>query len=239
MILTENKYKLLNDNCLDVLHKIKDESIDCIVTDPPYKMTSRGNTGNTGGMLKKKIVNSGQVFKYNNIDCTEYAPEFYRVLKDGTHCYIMTKHINLQHMLNTFTDCGFKFVKSLIWNKGNKIMGHYYMSCYEYILMFRKGKGRRINNCGTPDILSVKNQKHKDENGKNLHDTEKPVELMKILIDNSTNENDVILDPFVGIGSTGLAALELNRKFIGVEIDETYYHIAKERQKIYENTLSL
>lgn len=106
----------------------------------------------------------------------------------------MTNHINLIDMLNTFTNCGFHFIKSLIWNKGNKIMGQYYMSQFEYILFFRKGKGKKINNCGTSDILSVKNIKTKDNNNNNLHDTEKPVELMKILIENSSNENYLIID---------------------------------------------
>lgn len=228
-MINNKNYELLLGNCVDLIKNISDTSIDCIVTDPPYKMTSRGNTGSTGGMLKKRIVSSGQVFQYNNIDCVAYAPEFYRVLKDGTHCYVMTNHINLQHILNTFTESGFKFIKSLIWNKGNKIMGHYYMSCYEYILMFRKGKGRKINYCGTPDILQIKNQKTKGSDGKNLHDTEKPVELMQTLVQNSTNENEIVLDPFMGIGSTGIATKYLNRKFIGMEIDKTYFEIAKER----------
>lgn len=132
-------------------------------------------------------------------------------------------------MLNTFTECGFHFIKSLIWNKGNKIMGQYYMSQFEYILFFRKGKGIRINNCGTSDILSVPNTKSKDENGKNLHDTEKPVELMQILVENSSKENDIVIDPFMGIGSTGLACVNTNRKFIGIELDNNYYDIAKNR----------
>lgn len=107
-------------------------------------------------------------------------------------------------------------------------MGHYYMSCFEYILFFRKGKGIRINNCGTPDILSIPNKKTKID-GKNIHDTEKPVELMKILIENSSKEGDTILDPFMGSGTTGIACRKTNRKFIGVEIDEQYFKIAKER----------
>ena len=162
-------------------------------------------------------------------DCTEYAPEFYRILKDGSHCYVMTNHINLIKMLNVFTDCGFHFIKSLIWNKGNKIMGQYYMSQFEYILFFRKGYGKKINNCGTADILYVPNKKTKDENGKNIHDTEKPVELMKILIENSTQKGDIVLDPFVGVGSTALACIESERNYIGIELDENYYNIAKER----------
>lgn len=108
-------------------------------------------------------------------------------------------------------------------------MGQYYMSQFEYILFFRKGKGIRINNCGTSDILNIPNIKTKDRNGKNLHDTEKPVELMKTLIENSSKENGLVLDPFMGIGSTGIAAIKSNRKFIGIEIDETYFNTAKKR----------
>ena len=220
----------------------KNKIVDMIFTDPPYKVTARGSAGNSGGMLQKKINMQGQVFKHNNIDCSEYASEFYRILKDGSHCYVMTNHINLIHMLNTFTDLrteeekdngvkpyGFHFIKSLIWDKGNKIMGQFYMSQFEYILFFRKGRGVRINHCGTSDILSIPNIKLKGDDGKNLHDTEKPVELMKILIDNSSQQNGIVLDPFMGIGSTGIACKELDRQFIGIEIDQQYYNIAQER----------
>ena len=224
-----NKIKLINGNCLDTLKNIPNESIDLIVTDPPYPTTSRGNAGNSGGMLQKDINKKGKVFTYNNINCKEYAPEFYRLLKDGSHCYVMTNHINLIDMLNTFTDVGFHFIKSLIWNKGNKIMGQYYMSQYEYILFFRKGKGKKINNCGTSDILSISNKKTKDKDGKNIHDTEKPVELMEVLVNNSSQENELVLDPFMGVGSTGLACIKNNRNFIGIEIDENYFNIAKSR----------
>ena len=222
-------YHIYNKDCLDVLKNMPDNSIDLIVTDPPYLTTSRGNSGNSGGMLQKDINKKGKVFTYNNINCKEYAPEFYRVLKDGSHCYVMTNHINLIDMLNTFTNVGFHFIKSLIWDKGNKIMGQYYMSQFEYILFFRKGRGKRINNCGTSDILSVPNKKSKDENGKNIHDTEKPIELMEVLVNNSSQENELVLDPFMGVGSTGIACIKNNRNFIGIEIDENYFTIAKER----------
>lgn len=235
---------LILGDCLTELKKLSDESIDLIVTDPPYKVTARGGFGNTGGMLKKQINLKGQVFKHNNIDCTKYASEFYRVLKDGSHCYIMTNHVNLINMLNTFTDLrteeekqkgikpyGFHFIKSLVWDKKKKIMGQFYMSQFEYILFFRKGKGVKINHCGTSDIISVANSKTKGSDGKNLHDTEKPVELMKVLIDNSSQENSVVLDPFMGIGSTGIACKELKRNFIGIELDFNFYKIAQERIK--------
>ena len=221
--------KILKGDCLELLKTIPDESVDLIVTDPPYIVTSRGNAGNSGGMLQKDINKKGKVFTHNNIDCSEYAPEFYRVLKDGSHCYVMTNHINLIDMLNTFTANGFHFTKSLVWDKGNKIMGQYYMSQFEYILFFRKGRGVKINNCGTSDIISISNKKQKDEGGKNLHDTEKPVAQMEVLISNSSNEGDIVLDPFMGIGATGVACVNTNRNFIGIELDDNYFNIAEKR----------
>lgn len=224
-IYKTNKGILFNEDAMELLKNIPDNSIDLIVTDPPYPVTSRGSAGNSGGMLQKDINKKGKVFEHNNINVKQYAPEFYRVLKDGSHCYVMTNQVNLIEMLNTFTNCGFHFIKNIIWNKGNKIMGQYYMSQYEYIMFFRKGRGIKINNCGTSDILDIPNKKTKDENGKNLHDTEKPVELMKILIENSTQEEQIVLDPFVGVGATVRASLLSNRKFIASEIDNTYGNI--------------
>lgn len=220
--------KLWRDDCMNRFKDIESESVDLICTDPPYPITKKGCAGNSGGMMRTDLCKQGKVFTHNDIDVSVYAPEFYRVLKDDTHCYVMCNHVNLQHMLNVFTDVGFHFTKSLIWDKGNKIMGTYYMSQFEYILFFRKGKGKKINNCGTADILSIPNKKTQID-GKNIHDTEKPVELMKILIENSTQPWEVVLDPFMGVGSTGVAAVSADRSFIGIELEREYFKIAKSR----------
>ena len=230
--------KIINGNSIELLKKLKGGSVDMIATDPPYKVTARGNAGNSGGMLQKKLAMQGKIFQHNDVNPIDYIPEFYRILKDGSHCYIMTNHVNLQEILNTATECGFKFIKSLIWNKGNKIMGQYYMSQFEYILFFRKGKGKKINKCGTADILDIPNKKTKNEEGKNIHDTEKPVGLMKVLIENSSQEGEIVLDPFMGVGSTGMASVESNRKFIGIELDENYFEIAKQRIEDTYNKLN-
>lgn len=224
-----------NKDVLELMKTMSDESIDLIVTDPPYKVTARGNAGNSGGMMQDKLSMQGKIFKHNDIKPSEYIPEFYRLLKDGSHCYIMTNHVNLHEMLNVAKESGFHFIKSLVWNKGNKIMGQYYMSQFEYILFFRKGRGKKINKCGTADILEIPNKKTKGEDGKNIHDTEKPVELMKVLIENSSNIDEVVFEPFMGVGSTIMACIELDRKYIGCEIDEKYYNIAKNR---IENTIN-
>lgn len=230
----EYKKDNINLYCKDykeILSSLPDNYVDLIITDPPYKTTKRGigKRTNTGGLTKSELGKQGKIFEHNNVPIKEFVPELYRVLKEGCHCYIMTNHVNLQEMLNVATECGFHFIKCLIWDKGNKIVSHSYMSQYEYILFFRKGKYKKINNCGTSDILSIPNKKTKDENGKNLHDTEKPVELAKILIENSSNEGDLVLDPFVGVGFVPIACKMLNRKFDGTEIDEEYFNKAIKR----------
>jgi len=103
------------------------------------------------------------------------------------------------------------------------------MSQFEYIIFLRKGPHKKINNCGNSDVLNFPNKKLKDENGKTIHDTEKPVGLMKVLIDNSSQPHDLVLDPFMGIGSTGVACASTGRKFIGMELDCNYFKIAEER----------
>lgn len=226
---------IYNQDCMDGLKLLPDKSIDLILTDPPYRTTNRGNYGGTGGLFRNKQTMDGKIFKYNDTPCSKYAPELFRVLKDDAHCYVMTNHVNLQEMLNIFTDVGFHFIKSLIWDKGNKIMGQWYMSQYEYILFFRKGKAVRINNCGTSDIISIPNIKTKDQNGKNIHDTEKPVKLMELLIENSSQPGQLICDPFLGSGTTAVAAVKADRHYIGYEIDPGYFQICCDRLDEVEN----
>ena len=230
------KIMIKQGDCLEIMSNIKDDSIDCIITDPPYRITARGNGGNSGGMFQKKDVNNGKVFQTNNLEIEDWLPELYRVLKPQSHCYIMTNNKNITHYLRAIDNSEFHFIKCLIWVKDNKIMGQTYMSQFEFIIMCRKGGHKRINDCGTSDVLRIANKKLKNKNGKTIHDTEKPVLLNSILINNSSNEGDWILDPFMGIGSCGVACVENNRKFIGIEIDENYFNIAKERlEKAYEN----
>ena len=221
--------KLIQGESLEVLKRATDNSIDLVVTDPPYKITARGNGGNSGGMFQKKEVNSGMVFEHNMIEIEEWLPEIYRVLKDKSHCYIMTNNKNITHYLNVINDSDFHFIKNLIWVKDNKIMGQTYMSQFEYVIMVRKGGHKRINNCGDSDVAIFKNKKLKGEDNKTIHDTEKPVGLCELLISNSSNEGDTVLDPFMGIGGAGVACKNLNRDFIGIELDETYFKIAQER----------
>ena len=234
-------YKLLetnviyNEDCLEGMKVIPDNSIDLIVTDPPYKTTPRGSSGGTGGILKEEINKRGKVFKHNDIEFNEWLPELYRVLKDTGHAYIMSNNKNLKDMLIAIENVGFNIYKTLIWAKNSSITNMYYMDSHEYIIFCRKGKAKRINNCGTKSVLNVDNPRNK------VHPTEKPVELMEILINNSSQEGELVLDPFMGSGTTAIASLRTGRKFIGFEIDKEYFKLAITRlpkfDKKYLNAL--
>lgn len=223
--------QIYNVDCIAGMRDISDESVDCIVTDPPYRITARGNAGNSGGMMKTTLSMKGKIFAHNDIEIEDYLPEFYRVLKDGTHCYIMCNQVNLIHFLKVIDDSEFHFTKSLIWDKMSPLMGKYYMSRFEYILFLRKGRDRAISDCGTPDILTIPNIKPKDKNGNNLHDSAKPVTLFQLLIKNSTNKGDIVLDPFMGSGTTAIACINTERKYLGFEIDKGYWEVCDKRIK--------
>lgn len=216
--------KLYNDDCLKVLKEIKDNSIDLIVTDPPYPVISGGKPkekGQPGGMLSK---NDGKIFEHNDIKPEDWFPELYRILKDGSHCYVMTNTINLEKYLTLARTSGFQLHNLLIWEKNNVTPNRWYMKNCEYVLFLRKGKAKAINNPGSKTVHQVDNIL-----GNKEHPTEKPVDLMKLYVENSSNEGDLVLDPFMGAGSTGIAATETNRKFIGIELDKKYFNIAKKR----------
>ena len=218
-------------DCVEGLKTLPNECIDLGVSDVAYPVTQRGNAGNSGGMLQKELNKKGKVFEFNNINIEDYLHELYRVLKDGTHCYLMCNHVNLTHFLKVIDESKFHFIKCLIWQKGNLIMGTKYMNAFEYILFMSKGTNRNVNDCGIPDILSVPNIKTKDIDGGNIHDSEKPVRLMEILITQSSNKGDIVLDPFAGSGSTLLACINKNRRFIGWEIDPKYHKLCEKRIK--------
>lgn len=228
MIEIDNIY---NIDCLEGLKHIPNESIDCVCTDVPYRVTARGGSGTMSGYLTSKMGKRGKVFKHNNINIEDYLTELFRVLKEKSHCYIMCNNSNLPHFMNVINNSTFHFVKNLIWEKGNKICGRYYMSAYEYIFMLRKGGDKPINLCGTSDILKVPQHRDKEQYGKNIHDSQKPTRLMEILIENSTQVGEVVLDPFMGSGTTALAAVNMNRHYIGFEIDKEYYCICQQRIK--------
>lgn len=248
-----NFTKLYRDDCLEVMKRMIEmgEKVDCVITDCPYKLVGGGvsieeKANEPSGCLRRRAVSDGtkcsnkglkknedeipcavkkgKMFTNNDINFEDWLPYLYEVLKDNSHCYIMINGRNLCDLQKKAEKVGFKFQNLLVWDKGNATPNQYYMQAVEFILMLRKGGAKRINNMGTKNIIRIPNPV-----GKKVHPTEKPVELMKILIENSTNENDIVFDPFMGSGTTGVACNELNRNFVGIDIDDKYFKIAEER----------
>lgn len=227
--------KLIKGDCLEVMKDIPDKSVDLVVTDCPYHIISGGCTNiprkdepsgifDRRNSFTQKNAKSGKLFDENEIEFRQWLPEVYRVLKDNTHCYIFINARNLKDLQIEAEKAGFKFQNIIIWEKGNVTPNRYYLNSYEMILMLKKGKSRNINNMGDKNIINIKNII-----GNKTHPTEKPVQLNEIFILNSSNENDIVLDPFMGTGSAGVACKNTNRDFIGIELDEKYFNVAKSR----------
>ena len=215
--------KLYNDDCLNVLKDVDDNSIDLVVTDPPYEVITGGRNGGVKGKPSGILTENKQLMK--SIPNPElWLSECFRVMKDGTHIYIMTNTLNLTNYLNIINEVGFKLHNLLVWNKNNTTPNRWYMKNCEYVIFARKGFAKSINN---PSSQTV----HNFDNiiGNKQHPTEKPVDLMKLYVGNSSQVGDTVLDPFMGSGSTGVACKELGRNFIGVELDEQYFDIATKR----------
>ena len=231
---------IYNQDCLIGMREIPDGSVDLVVTDCPYKICAGGCTksipeyAECGGILTHRKtekrtdggdnVRTGKMFPDNEIAFDEWLPIIYAKLKEQAHCYIMVNSRNLKELQQKAEDVGFQFHNLLIWDKGNATPNRWYMQAFECILFLRKGRAFNINNLGTSTILRVPNIR-----GNKQHPTEKPVALMKTLIENSSQEGQTVLDPFMGCGATAIAAKQCKRHFIGFEINKEYYNIACKR----------
>lgn len=207
------------DNALNVLATIPDEFFDCVVTDPPYRTISGGNAPTHLNGFRQSVLsrNDGKVFDHNNIDPSDYMPHLFRVLKRGTHAYVMTNVLMLTATIQAARNAGFHFSNLLIWEKNNANANRWYMKNTELTLFLQKPPAIKINNCGSKQIFRCDNPRNKS------HPTEKPVALMRHYVENSTAPGGLILDPFAGTAATLLAASQAGRRFVGVEIDPAYY----------------
>lgn len=205
--------------------EIKSEIADLAVLDPPYKTITGGGVD---GKVKRPVGMLGgnrKLFKHQKIAISDWMPELYRVLKPNSQCYIFTNSLNLKEMLIESENTGFKMHNLLVWEKNNCTPSQFYMKNCEYVLFLRKGKAKWINDIGGSKTV------HQFNNiiGNKNHPCEKPIDLLKMYILNSSNEGDLVFDPFIGAGSTALACIETNRRYLGLEIDPNYYEIAARR----------
>ena len=216
---------MIRVSCMDAvswLQTLPDESVDLIITDPPYQSLEKHRKRGTTTRLKNSKASSNQWFEiFPNERFVDLFAQCHRVLKSNRHLYLMCDAETMFFTKPVGEAAGFKFWKPIIWDKVKIGMGYHYRARCERILFFEKGK-RKLNDLGVPDVLAVP-RIHRG------YPTEKPIELAKILISQSTKPQELVIDPFMGAGFAGVAAMQLGRQFLGNDKCSEAVNIARGR----------
>jgi len=232
--------KTMNDQrCLtrlgdsqQLIKELDDKSVDLILTDPPYNLSGY-STGNIELSWHKTINNDLAVWDKNSFEPKDWLSEFKRILKPTGNIFAFTSY-NLMGKWHEAFDPEFDTFQYVVWHKTNPVpkifRAGFLNSCELVVCTWDKGhtwnfaRQKDMHNFIESPICMGK------ERLKNpFHPTQKPVKVLEHIIRIATNEGDTVFDPFMGVGSTGVAALNLNRKFIGFELEPEYFNAAEQR----------
>ena len=223
---------ILRADSREIIKRIPDNSVDFILTDPPYNL-GQHSTGNIP--LPGRSAMNNDVAEWDMIDFNpeEWADEFIRILKPTGNLFIFTSYNQLGRWYNSL-DHKFDTSNFMIWHKTNpapKIYKAGFLNSCEMIFTCwnKKHTWNFISQAEMHNFIESSICMKPERLSNPKHPAQKPVSILRKMIEIASNENDIVFDPFMGVGSTGVAALSLNRRFIGVEIDESYYEAAKKR----------
>lgn len=233
-----SKYLLVNDDCFSTLKKIPDNSIDLILTDPPYNI-AKYSTGNIKFDWRSDINNDLADWDLEELKPCQLVDEFKRILKPSGNIFIFCSYNIIGEYHKAF-DPEFDTFQFMVWHKTNPVpnfrKSSFLNSCELIVACWNKGHTWNFSN--QKDMhnfiesgICMGKERIKDKDGKNLHPTQKPISILEKIITIASNKNDIVLDCFNGVASTGEAALKLKRRYIGVEIDKKYFEASKERLK--------
>ena len=209
--------KIFNEDCLEGIEKLADNSIDLICTDPPYCV------GTTSNGLKGNFLDNNLIVPFFK----QLFSQWRRVLKDGGHIYI-NNDWRTYPFLYPIVNQYFIQRNLIVWKKADyPSAGNWYRFNHEFIMFATNGKNKREFSAAERDVWNIALNETYPSN--RLHQSQKPLELIEKMIKNSSHEGDVVLDCFMGSGTTAVACIKNNRHFIGFELDEKYYNIANER----------
>ena len=223
---------LIHGDCLEEMMKLADDGVkvDMICTDPPYLMNYKtGRRKDKTHDFCKPIANDTNFELIKDI-----MPLLFELLNQGGAIYMFCNANHIDYFKQQIEQ-HFTLKNILIWVKNNWSDGDLkgaYAKQTEFILYAVKGR-HVLNGARDTDTLYY----NRVVGNMQLHQNQKPVDLCKYLINKSSNENDTVLDCFMGSGSTGVACLQTNRNFIGIELEEKYYNIAKKRCSVYQSKL--
>jgi DNA modification methylase len=230
-------------DCLEGMEQIDDKSIDLIVTDPPYYIENLREDLKEQSIRqssKNSIFHAEWDSSFKDIDEYKYfilkvLKEFKRILKPKGQVYMFFSYHHIHWARDTIESLNFRFYKPLIWFKPDTmgVFPNQYGCNYEVVLWFRndeKGGEVKLNiGCGQRDVFVTNstNIKYRKECG--FHPTPKPINIIRRLVKNGSDEGDLVLDCFMGSGTTAVACKNTKRNFIGFETNLGYIDIATKR----------
>lgn len=240
-------FKLIKSDIFKAIKKIDDKCIDMIFADPPYFLSGNGITCKSGKMVS---VNKGEWDKKLSIKekhkfNKKWIHECYRVLKDNGTIWISGTLHNIYSIGMALEEEGFKIINNITWQKTNpppnlacKAFTHSTETIlwakkdiknikytFNYALMKKLNNNKQMKDVWTTSLTK------KSEKKCGKHPTQKPLEILDRIILSSTNENDIILDPFCGSSTTGISAVKLNRNYIGIDNSKEYIVLSIKRYK--------
>jgi site-specific DNA-methyltransferase (adenine-specific) len=220
--LGAREFRLYQADAVDWLRALPSASVDLVITDPPYESLEKHRAIGTTTRLKHSKASSNDWFAiFPNARFEELFRELWRVLARHAHFYLFCDAETMFVARPIAEAAGFKFWKPLVWDKRKLGMGYHYRSRYEFILFFEKGK-RKLASLAVPDVLEVP----RVVNG---YPTEKPVDVSRVLVEQSSAPGELVVDPFMGAASVGVAAIGLGRAFLGNDLAPRSLEIARER----------
>jgi DNA modification methylase len=225
-------YTIEHADSREHIRAMPDSSVDLILTDPPYNLAGY-STGNIAMSWRKDFNNDLAAWDQEAFDPAEWLDELTRVLKPTGNLFAFTSY-NMLGPWHAAYDPVFDTFQFMVWHKTNpppKLRRQGFLnSCELIVCMWNKGHTWNFTNqkdmhnfIETP--ICMGRERLKDP----VHPTQKPLRVLRRLVELASNPGDVVFDPFMGVGSTGVAALELDRSFIGIEIDRAYYEAAARR----------
>lgn len=227
-----NKYNLILGDSSEQIKNIPDQSIDLILTDPPYNL-GRYSTGNIKMSWRKEFNNDVAEWDTTTFNPAEWLDEFKRILKPTGTIFAFTSY-NLIGQWHLVFDPVFDTFQFIVWHKTNpppKLRRAGFLnSCELIVCVWNKGhtwnftKQKDMHNfIESPICMGRERLKNP------VHPTQKPIKVLSRLVKLATNPGDLVFDPFMGVGSSGVAALQLDRRFAGIEIDPVYFRAAEKR----------
>ena len=229
--MNKNKIKLYNGDCLEVMDELIAEGIkvDMILTDPPYNISCENNFKTMG----RNGIDFGEWDKDFNL--TSWIYNASTLLKKGGNIVIFNSWKNIGLISRALESLGFDIKDMIRWKKTNAMprnRDRRFIVDYEVaIWAVKKGDKWTFNRLSEtyeiPEIICPLTGKKEKQFGS--HPTQKPIYVMEWIMQRLSNENDIILDCFMGSGSTGVACMNTNRNFIGIELDKNYFDIAEKR----------